>query len=101
MASALAHAGRPIVVTSLVLACGFAMGLFGRLETTREFSVLAASTIALALGADLVLLPALLLRGGERERLSSLRSAPAARAPSTCCDPMAAFTSSSNLGPSR
>jgi hypothetical protein len=63
--SALRHAGRPIVITSLVLGCGFALCVFGTLDTTREFSILAASTIALALLADLLLLPALLLTGAE------------------------------------
>jgi len=58
---ALDHAGRPVVVTSLVLAGGFACSLLGRLETSREFGLLAAVTILVALVADLVLLPALLV----------------------------------------
>jgi predicted RND superfamily exporter protein len=61
LARSLRRSGRAIVVTSLVLACGFAVGLTGELETTREFGALAAGTILAALCADLVVLPALLL----------------------------------------
>jgi predicted RND superfamily exporter protein len=58
---ALEHSGRAIVVTSAVLAAGFAAGLVGRLTTTIEFAALCSLTILLALACDLVLLPALLL----------------------------------------
>jgi predicted RND superfamily exporter protein len=57
------RSGRAIVVTSLVLALGFAAGISGELVTTREFGVLAAGTILLALAADLLLLPAVVLLG--------------------------------------
>lgn len=59
--SALAHAGRPIILTSVVLSGGFAACLAGSLVTTREFGLLSSSTILLALATDLLLLPAMLL----------------------------------------
>jgi predicted RND superfamily exporter protein len=58
---ALGHACRPVVVTSLVLAGGFACSVFGELETSREWGALAAVTILVALLGDLLLLPALIL----------------------------------------
>ena len=57
---------RPVVVTSLVLAGGFACSLFGRLETSREWGALASITILVAVLGDLVLLPALILRREPR-----------------------------------
>jgi hypothetical protein len=67
LARSISRCGRAVLTTSGVLALGFAAGLNGRLETTLEFSALAALTIVLALACDLVLLPAiLLLRGGHR-----------------------------------
>jgi hypothetical protein len=59
----LARTGRAVVVTSVALAVGFGATLLGRLETTVEFGAMASFTILAALAADLVLLPALLLRG--------------------------------------
>jgi predicted RND superfamily exporter protein len=56
------HGGRAIVITSLTLAAGFGAGAVGHLTTSVEFSVLAALTIVTAFFADLVLLPALLVR---------------------------------------
>jgi predicted RND superfamily exporter protein len=78
LARAIVHAGRPVVITSLVLSVGFAAGLAGNLETTREFSALAAATILGALAADLVLLPALLFalaRPRPRQRPRRRRTA--------------------------
>ena len=66
IAEAMTTAGAPIVFTSLVLSAGFAVPLaFGTLITTREFGALAVATILLALLADLILLPALLLFAGQ------------------------------------
>ncbi|MDQ7088481.1 MAG: hypothetical protein Q9Q13_11770 [Acidobacteriota bacterium] len=63
VSEAMRTAGAPIVFTSLVLSAGFAVPLFfGTLVTTREFGALAVATILLALVADLLLLPAVLLR---------------------------------------
>jgi len=56
------HSGRAILITSITLAVGFGVGAVGRLTTSVEFGSLAALTIATAFVADLVLLPALLVR---------------------------------------
>lgn len=61
VASALAHAGRPVAASALVLSAGFAVAACGRLATTAEFGVLAALTILVALVISISLLPALLL----------------------------------------
>lgn len=53
--------GRAVVVTSIVLAGGFAGTALGELETSFEFGAVAAATIVIALIADLVVLPALLV----------------------------------------
>lgn len=66
MVRALRHSGRAIVVTSAVLALGFAAAVLGELETTREFGVLAAGTILVALATDLVLLPAIVFLPARR-----------------------------------
>lgn len=68
IAAALGRVGRPVVITSLVLFLGLGVGVTGRLETTRAFSLLAALIVATALLANLFLLPALLTfrhRGAE------------------------------------
>lgn len=62
---ALTRVGRPVVLTSVVLAAGFAATWFGRLHATREFGVLAVIVLATALLANLLLLPALLLLGSR------------------------------------
>ncbi|MEW6071276.1 MAG: MMPL family transporter [Planctomycetota bacterium] len=64
---ALGVAGRPIVISSAILALGFAAALVGRLETTLEFAALSSLTIVLALVGDIVVLPALLLPGWRAE----------------------------------
>lgn len=65
VAAAVRQAGSAVVITSGTLSLGFAAALFGGLETTRTFGALASGTVVIALLADLVLLPALLLRGVE------------------------------------
>jgi predicted RND superfamily exporter protein len=57
--------GRAVVVTSIVLAGGFATTAIGELETSVEFGAVAAVTILVALVADLVVLPALLVDSAE------------------------------------
>lgn len=71
VAHTLRSSGRAMTVTSLVLALGFSAGLSGELSTTREFGGLAASTILAAWGANLFLLPALLLLFRARARRDS------------------------------
>ena len=55
-------AGPAIVITSVVLLCGFAMLGFSQMNITSNTSVLTCITIAFALIVDLVLVPGLLLR---------------------------------------
>lgn len=61
------HSGRAIVITSVVLGLGFAIGLSGSLSTTIEFCALAATTIVVAFFSDLILLPAILVRARSAE----------------------------------
>jgi len=57
----LRHAGRAVTMTSAALGLGFCATLFGSLDTSREFGILAAGSIGVALLADLILLPSILL----------------------------------------
>lgn len=78
MARTFLRARRPIVITTAVLCVGFGTTLFGELFATREFGGLSLATLLIALAADLVLLPALLLWRGpavlrtERKRTTCL-----------------------------
>lgn len=69
--AAIARSSRAVLTTSLVLALGFGAALRGRLETTREFALLAAATILVALLCDLIVLPALLLLHTRRSATST------------------------------
>lgn len=68
VARTLQRSGRALSVAALVLSLGFLAGLAGELTTTREFGVLAAGSILAAWGANVLLLPGLLLlrRAGDR-----------------------------------
>ncbi|MGE0708536.1 MAG: RND family transporter [Planctomycetota bacterium] len=57
----LAREGTALISTSAVLFCGFCVLVFGTFGPTREFGLLTAVAIAVALLGDLLLLPALLL----------------------------------------
>lgn len=71
---------RAVVITSLVLAVGFGAGAVGKLATSVEFGALAALTIVTAFFADLILLPAILVRTStsavEREHSGPAASTP-------------------------
>jgi predicted RND superfamily exporter protein len=54
--------GRPIAITSLMLSAGFGVIALSSFATLQEFGLLFAMTIGLCLVADLLLLPALLVR---------------------------------------
>lgn len=54
--------GRPIAITSGMLAAGFGVIALSSFATLQQFGLLFATTIGLCLVADLVLLPALLMR---------------------------------------
>lgn len=70
------QSGRAIVITSVSLALGFGAGAVGQLTTSVEFGVLAALTIVTAFFADLILLPAILVR----TTTTAASSSPAAEA---------------------
>jgi hypothetical protein len=61
IARSLRVAGRALLVTTVVEALGFLACLAGSLDSSREFAVLASATMVVALAADLLLLPSLLL----------------------------------------
>ncbi len=71
---------RAVVITSLVLALGFGASAVGRLATSVEFGVLAALTIVTAFFADLILLPAILVRTST-SAVARVRREAAASAP--------------------
>ena len=55
--------GRPIVVTSLMLSAGYLVLLLSGFATLREFGWLSALTMQICLWGDLLMLPAVLVRG--------------------------------------
>ena len=82
---ALHRVGPAISITSIALVAGFLASLAGTLSTTRDFGWIAAATIALALVADLIVLPALLMSGRSAKlvpgRVVTAHSASEARVP--------------------
>ncbi len=54
--------GRPIVTTSLMLVAGFLVLSLSGFATLREFGYLTAATMLACLCADILLLPAILVR---------------------------------------
>ena len=56
-----ADVGRALVITSVVLVAGFLVFLLSRLDSMGTFGVLLATTIGVALVADFLLMPALVL----------------------------------------
>lgn len=58
---AIVTTGRPILITSLVLAAGFSVLVLSGFQPTRNLGVLIGLTMISALVADLIVLPALLL----------------------------------------
>jgi hypothetical protein len=73
LAAAMTDVGHAVFVTSLVLVLGFLVNVFSVLDASAESGVLLAATIAIALLADLLLTPALVLTlepfGPEGERV--------------------------------
>jgi hypothetical protein len=63
---ALDVAGRPVLLTSLILVAGFAVLGLSEFQPTRHFGVLVGVTVATALVAELVILPAALARFAPR-----------------------------------
>jgi hypothetical protein len=54
--------GRPMLVAALMLILGFLVVALSGFATLRQFGLLSAATMAICLGTDLVLLPALLVK---------------------------------------
>jgi len=65
VARALELTGRDVIFTCAVLGLGFGTLLLSEFQPTAHFGGLTALTIAIALAADLVLLPALLRATGH------------------------------------
>lgn len=63
----LEKAGKPILITTVAVALGFGLFSFASFQPTKYFGLLTAATSCLALIADLVLLPALLLSGANNK----------------------------------
>ncbi len=59
-------AGRPVVLTSTILFCGFLAFTLSDFKATLQFGLIAAVTIATALVGDILLLPALILIGRRK-----------------------------------
>jgi predicted RND superfamily exporter protein len=57
---AVTDVGRPVVITSLLLATGFLVLVLGSFEPSRQIGQVVALVVVAALLADLLLLPALL-----------------------------------------
>lgn len=57
----MAHVGKALVITSVVLFCGFHVLAFSVMASMVQFAILIAATILVALAADFFLLPSLLL----------------------------------------
>ena len=55
--------GRPIAITSAMLCMGFAVITASQFATLQEFGLLSALTMGVCLLTDLMLLPAVLVRG--------------------------------------
>jgi hypothetical protein len=59
--ASMADVGRALVITSVTLVCGFSVLLFSLLDAQAMFGILLSSTIVVALIADFLLMPALVL----------------------------------------
>ena len=60
--ASMSDVGRALVITSIVLVCGFLVFTASELESMRSFGTLLATTVTAALVADFLLMPALMLR---------------------------------------
>ena len=66
---AIRHTGRALIITTMVLSLGFWAGTLGSLKPTLHFSLLTGLTLVLALLADLLLMPAVLLAWARQFQL--------------------------------
>ena len=61
LAGTIRHMGKPIIFTTLTITLGFSVLLFSNFKPTAIFGLLMVVTMVSALGADLLLLPSLML----------------------------------------
>jgi predicted RND superfamily exporter protein len=61
IALSMAQTGRPIILTSLILAAGFLTLIVSRFTPNMAFGLVSAVVVVLAMAADLILLPAALI----------------------------------------
>ena len=77
--AALEDVGRALIITSVTLACGFLVLTLSILDMTAMQGILLSTTVVVALIADFLLMPALILTlqpfGPERVRADALRDA--------------------------
>jgi predicted RND superfamily exporter protein len=73
--------GRALLVTSMVLVAGFAVQVFGDMQSTRNVGMITAFTIIAALLADIVLAPALVTLAVRRDADTVVRENSADRDP--------------------
>jgi predicted RND superfamily exporter protein len=59
--ASMSDVGRALIITSVVLVCGFLVFRFSAMDGMSSFGSLLATTIAVALAADFLLMPALVL----------------------------------------
>jgi len=64
--SAIIKSGRPVIITTIILVCGFGVNGFSQFPTNAMAGVLGASVVFAALLADLFVLPAVLVLFGPR-----------------------------------
>jgi predicted RND superfamily exporter protein len=63
------RAGTSILMTTVILVLGFGLGFFSEFAPYVNFGVLTAVTLAFALSADLMLLPAILIALDKKKSL--------------------------------
>jgi predicted RND superfamily exporter protein len=73
MEVAIHHTGRALIVTTVILTLGFWVGVLGSFTPTLHFSFLTGLTMMIALVADLLLMPAVLLAWERRVWRKSYR----------------------------
>lgn len=70
-ANALVRVGPALVITTITLVAGLSVGLLSEFGPIRNMSILSVTIIAVALGTDLLLLPALLRTAATRIRVQA------------------------------
>ena len=76
VSAAMTHVGRPVIVSALVLAAAFWSLTVSPMSSVASFGFLAGLAILVALAADLLVLPALLLRNTFGDPYSRIEGGP-------------------------